>query len=206
MNIEYFNKIAHKWDSMIYHDPKKLNYFFGLLSLEKGDTVLDVGTGTGILIPHIIKRIGKRGRLFAIDISPEMIKIASHRYDYPNLTFLTGDVEEYNFNGFHFDKIICYSVFPHFLHQRECIHKLSTLLSPKGRLSVFHSASRAYINNIHRENGFHLEKNMLPPGKDVAFMMSSSGLSVIHLQDDEEIYIIIGEKVYPDFIHKKAFS
>jgi len=194
MNKIYFNKIAHKWDRMIYHDPQKLNWFFEKLSLKEGNVVLDVGTGTGILIPYILRRIGKKGKIFAIDISNKMIEIAKKRHLSPNIFFILGDVEEYEFKDILFDNIICYSVFPHFCEQEKTIKKLSLLLKSSGSLSVFHSASRRYINNIHRENGFHFEKNILPPAKDVADMMVNSGLSVPLIYDNDTLYLVIGKK------------
>ncbi len=194
INIEYFDKIAPKWDSVIYHDPRKIDYFFENFPINKEDNVLDVGTGTGILIPYIIKRLGKDGKLFAIDISSKMIEIARKRHRYPNLIFILGDVEEYDFTASSFDKIICYSVFPHFLHREKVIAKFYKLLTPGGLLSIFHSASREYINNIHRENGFHFEKNILPPAKEISDIMSYTGFSVSHCEDTENLYLVIGKK------------
>ncbi len=192
-NIEYFNKIALNWDSIIYHDPKKINRFFELFPIKKRDNVLDVGTGTGILIPYIMKRL-RGGKLFAIDISSKMIEIARERYKNPNITFILGDVEDYNFGPLSFNKIICYSVFPHFFDQQKVVDKFFSLLSPGGSLSIFHSASREYINNIHRENGFHLEKNILPSVEKVSSMMLSSGFSITYCEDTEDIYLVIGKK------------
>jgi len=43
-----------------------------LLSLGKGDTVLDVGCGTGLSFEPLLERVGRRGRLIAFEQSPEM--------------------------------------------------------------------------------------------------------------------------------------
>lgn len=43
------------------------------LGLHAGDTVADVGTGTGHLLPYIVKRIGSSGTIFAVDIYPEFL-------------------------------------------------------------------------------------------------------------------------------------
>lgn len=43
------------------------------LGLRPGDTVADIGTGVGYLLPYIIKRIGSSGTIFAVDIFPEFI-------------------------------------------------------------------------------------------------------------------------------------
>jgi len=43
------------------------------LGLHAGDIVADVGTGTGHLLPYIVKRIGSSGTIFAVDIYPEFL-------------------------------------------------------------------------------------------------------------------------------------
>jgi demethylmenaquinone methyltransferase/2-methoxy-6-polyprenyl-1,4-benzoquinol methylase len=58
----------------------------GLLPLRAGDTVLDVGCGTGLSFAGLQQRIGAQGRILAFDPSPEMLalareRIARHRWD-----------------------------------------------------------------------------------------------------------------------------
>ena len=193
-NIEYFNKIANRWDNMIFHSPSKILYFFELLNLGKEDKVLDVGTGTGILIPYIMKEIGNNGKLDAIDISSKMIEIASKRYDYPNISFIEGDAEIFDFGKRKYDDIICYSVFPHFECSDKTLRHFFDILEDGGKIGIFHSSSKESINNIHRNNGFHFEKNMLPPARDLKITVEKAGFSVEHLIDNSEMYLIIGVK------------
>ena len=43
------------------------------LGLHVGDTVADVGTGVGHLLPYLVKRVGGSGTIFAVDIYPEFL-------------------------------------------------------------------------------------------------------------------------------------
>ena len=43
-----------------------------LLQLREGDTVLDVGCGTGLSFEPLLQRVGRSGRLLAFEQSPEM--------------------------------------------------------------------------------------------------------------------------------------
>ena len=43
------------------------------LGLRAGDSVADVGTGVGQLLPYIVKRIGSSGTILAVDIYPEFL-------------------------------------------------------------------------------------------------------------------------------------
>lgn len=49
------------------------------LGLRPGDTVLDVACGTGRSLPLLAERIGPRGRIIGVDLSPEMLAIARER-------------------------------------------------------------------------------------------------------------------------------
>jgi ubiquinone/menaquinone biosynthesis C-methylase UbiE len=48
------------------------------LELQPGSTVLDLGCGTGMLLPMLADQVGPAGRVIGVDISPKMIGIAAH--------------------------------------------------------------------------------------------------------------------------------
>jgi demethylmenaquinone methyltransferase/2-methoxy-6-polyprenyl-1,4-benzoquinol methylase len=59
--------------------------------LRPGDTVLDVGCGTGLSFPLIERAIGPSGRIIAIEPSPEMLALARARVEgakWKNITFI----------------------------------------------------------------------------------------------------------------------
>src|SRR5271166_2328891 len=50
-----------------------------MLSLKRGDVVIDVGCGTGLSFALIQERIGADGQIIAIEQSPEMVALATER-------------------------------------------------------------------------------------------------------------------------------
>ncbi len=54
---EYFNSLAGTWDSIVQHDPQKLKKIIDLTDIKEGDTVLDVGCGTGVLEGYLLEKI-----------------------------------------------------------------------------------------------------------------------------------------------------
>lgn len=46
------------------------------LNLATGDTVVDMGCGTGANLPHLVRAVGEDGRVVALDLSDAMLKKA----------------------------------------------------------------------------------------------------------------------------------
>lgn len=68
-----------------------------VLALQPGDTVLDVGCGTGLSLPLLRQAVGARGRVVGIEQSPDMIerarqRVAEHRWK--NVTLICSPVED----------------------------------------------------------------------------------------------------------------
>ncbi|MGB8335788.1 MAG: hypothetical protein WCE56_14930, partial [Desulfobacterales bacterium] len=67
----HFNRLYHLFDPPLPEGvPERLEKIVAAAAIETGDTVLDVGTGTGILISII--RQYEPGRIYACDLSEAM--------------------------------------------------------------------------------------------------------------------------------------
>ena len=67
------------------------------LGLVPGDTVLDVGCGTGMSFELLQRRVGPTGRIVGIEQSPEMIERARERvrrHGWTNVTLVNAPVED----------------------------------------------------------------------------------------------------------------
>ena len=68
-----------------------------LLRIRSGDTVLDIGCGTGLSFPAIERSIGATGSIIGIEQSPEMIDLARTRATengWENVTLISAAVED----------------------------------------------------------------------------------------------------------------
>ena len=126
--------------------------------IERGKTVLDVACGTGVLIPDYLERAV--GSVTGVDISPEMIKIASEKFSAENVSFLCADAETDDI-GSGYDVIVIYNAFPHFPNPGLLISRLSGLLAAGGRLTVAHGMSRKMIDSHHNSVSAHKVTNGL---------------------------------------------
>lgn len=60
-----------------------------LLDLRPGDTVVDLGCGTGANLPILARAVGGAGRVVGVDLSPGMLERARRRADRHRLTQVT---------------------------------------------------------------------------------------------------------------------
>lgn len=181
---EFFDSVAYKWDSMCYHDDEKLKKIINLSQVEEGANILDVGTGTGVLIKYLLET--SPNKITAIDVSKNMIKVAESKYNNEKVEFVAGDVLEYDKSFF--DYIFLYSVYPHLDDKNALFKHLRHLLEDGGRLIIAHSESRDKINAIHKRNEI-VKKDTLPPAEETAKILAKY-LDVEITIDNDELYYI----------------
>lgn len=192
----FFEQHAHTWDDMCAHDDEKLEEIFDILPLKKGDRVLDVGTGTGITIPYILKKIGTFGSIYAIDYAENMIMKAEEKFpkkEYPNVNFIIGDFFDLD-AGKHFNSIICYSCFPHFEDKEKFIQKCFDVLDRDGTLLIAHSSSRIRINEMHARKHEAVQDDFLPSAQEIGMIAKRNGFVVAAERDDEKLFYILIKK------------
>lgn len=191
---EFFNRYASEWDEITSHDPEKLKLIVKLLSLKAGQNVLDVGSGTGVMIPFLSHYLKNTGKIVAVDFSEKMMEIARSKYSgkkYGNVEFIVQDINDMNMNH-QYDVILCYSCFPHFNDKVATIKHLAKGLSLGGKLMIAHSESRKSINDIHKDT-MEVNNDLLPTMSKIEHMLKISGLETIKKIDNNEMFIIISK-------------
>jgi len=82
------------------------------VGLRKGDTVLDICTGTGSLLLNLHKEVGERGKVIGVDFSRGMLKVAKEKTRHLKNVFLVeADVSSLPFKGKMFDAVTCSHAF-----------------------------------------------------------------------------------------------
>lgn len=152
----FFDRCAPWWDSDMIRNEDIITRILDNGGIREGVHVLDVACGTGVLFPDYLAR--EVASVTAIDISPEMAKIAAAKY--PQVNVICGDVESTAFDR-QFDCIMVYNAFPHFPDPVHLIEVLAGLLKSGGRLSVAHGMSRAALCDHHAGRAANVSIDLL---------------------------------------------
>lgn len=116
-----------------------------------GETILDIGTGTGCLAISSAQMIGVQGQVIGIDISPEMLKRAQSKVDtlsLNNIKFQLADAETLNYPSQYFDHILCANTFPWMQDKASTLRLWHQFIKPGGRIGVHTPADTAYVGIV----------------------------------------------------------
>ena len=187
--IDFFDQAAAGWDAQLVRNEAVIRQILDNAGIRPGVSVLDVACGTGVLIPDYLER--GAAQITAIDIAPEMARIAREKFPQENVRFVCGDAETAPL-GEGFDAIVIYNAFPHFPDPERLVARLAALLAPGGRLTVAHGSSRADID-AHHHGAASRVSNGLMEAEALAAIFARH-LRVTDVISTDEMYQVVGEK------------
>ncbi|MDD4241532.1 MAG: class I SAM-dependent methyltransferase [Smithellaceae bacterium] len=199
---QFFNDSAEKWIDLWYRDPetgrqdkhaKDFERLFSLLPLKTGDSVLDAGCGTGVLVPYLLHAVGVSGTIYELDFAARMIEINRRLHRAANIRFLVADVENAPLERQSCDAAVCFSCFPHFSDKERAIEALAGLLKPRGILAIAHFASAEGIN-AHHKTCAAVRHDRLPEEGAMRKMIAGRGFAIEAFIDEEGFYYLQARK------------
>ncbi|MGI8519141.1 MAG: class I SAM-dependent methyltransferase [Actinomycetota bacterium] len=151
-----------------------------LARLEPGQSVLDIGCGTGSLAIAAKRRVGPLGSVQGIDASPEMIARARKKASKAgvDVTFTNGVVERLPFPDERFDAVLSTLMLHHLPRaaREQCIRGVRRVLKPAGRVLAvdFGRATggrKSLIEHFHRHGRVDVP--------DIVKLLGEAGLEII---------------------------
>lgn len=183
---EFFDRMAPEWDAGTEPNKEIIGIILDYAGIDEGVSVLDVGCGTGVLIPEYLER--NVSRIIGIDISEKMIEIAKGKFTDPRVSFVCADAETASFDE-KFDRCVIYNAFPHFPDPYALIKNLAVYIKPGGSLTIAHGSSREHIDRHHMEHARDVSVKLMPDS-ELETLLSPYFNVVISISDDRMQQIV----------------
>jgi len=193
----FFNQMAEGWDERFYTPEmaERLPQLVSLFQLQKGAKILDVGAGTGGIVPYLLEAIGPGGSLWAIDYAEEMVKIGRMKFQKESrVVFELASVENLPYKDQFFDHVVCFGAFPHFEDKKEALEEMERVLKTGGTLMIAHTLSSVALRSHHQNCG-PVSTDFLPEEGEMRSLLGKAGFQVKRLIDEPKRYLCEGEKI-----------
>jgi arsenite methyltransferase len=136
---KYDSKAAARIDRT-YQTPEIVNQrlrTLAALGLRRGESVLDAGCGTGLLLEQEALAVGSEGRAEGVDSSADMLAHAEARCaGLTQVNLHSGNVDSLTFDDACFDALSCTQVLLYVEQMEQVLQEYHRVLKPRGRIAI----------------------------------------------------------------------
>ena len=187
-------------------DEENASDSFKQLKLTEGMAVCDLGCGNGYWTLPMARDVGKTGKVYAVDIQPEMLqklRQRASRFDLSNIEPVLGKIDDPQIPVDSLDLLLMVDVYHEFSHPQSMLWEIRRALRPKGVVALLeyreedptvpikqlHKMSKRQILKEYEANGFKLvrEYNELPWQHLMFFARDDSPLEKIEAEPADKV-------------------
>ena len=137
---------AKKLDAKERDDWQKPDSLIALLNIVPGQTVAEIGAGTGYFLRYLSKAVGETGHVLARDVEMDLVDHMKKRIEAEGLTNVTISVCPFDHPGLPnaaVDLVLLVNTWHHISNRVDYAKKLGATLGPEGRICIvdFHKES-----------------------------------------------------------------
>ena len=143
--------------------------YLDLLAIQRGERVLELGCGSGVVLRALAERVGPGGQAVGLDVSPAFLAIAAERASAAGLAdrivLRQGDARSLPFADGEFDLVLAATTLAHVPDGARAIPEMVRVARPGGRVAVLERDLDSFIiTHPDRE----LTRRIVQVGADLA--------------------------------------
>ena len=186
---EFFSELIHVFDPPLPEGvPERLKMIVASGKIAKGDIILDVGTGTGILIPLIKEYVPET--IFACDLSEVML---AHLLElYPYAKTIAKDVRDLTLPEKSIDVVFMNACYPNIVDKDSAFANISRMMKPDGRMVISHPLGKSFVELLKEKSPFPLDD--FPEKHEAKVFLKHYGFDMTYFVDEEKLYILVATK------------
>jgi SAM-dependent methyltransferase len=183
---QHFNELFQMFEPPLPEGvPERLKKIVAEGKIEKENVVLDVGSGTGILIPGI-REYGPF-RIYACDLSEKMLQQLNKNY--PEVLTFRKDVKDLALPDRSVDVIFINACYPNIADKEGTFKNIARMMKTGGRMVISHPLGKAFVKILMRNAPYPLDE--FPDKEDVENLFRPFGFNIHNFIDEPELYILV---------------
>jgi len=188
---EYFDALAPCWDTLPAPPDagEKVRRFVERAVPPAAACVLDIGSGTGLLLEHLKSaRPGLRA-VVEVDLAEAMLREARAKAPC-RASFVCADAARLPLAGASFDAVLCFGVLPHIHDLDAACRGFLAVLKPGGVLAVGHMMDSATLNGFHAALDGPVSGDRIEPAATLARRLTALGARVDVAEEEPGWYFL----------------
>lgn len=181
---EYFNNTYERWKEISNEKDNIINKAVNALGISKGDSVLDVASGVGVLYTAL--KYKQLSNYVALDISEKMLEELKTLY--PEAKTICADFDKEVELEEKFDYIIIFNSIPHFANLDIVFSNANKHLKNGGTFAIVHTRTREGLKEHHKKIGFNLGREAIPNDDILDKLVKKYGFGESVIEDDDFFY------------------
>lgn len=136
--------------------------------IKEGMRILEVGCGSGAFTTYAARAVGKKGKVYALDIQSEMLNQLEHKLSKPkhqdikNIELVNASAYKLPFENNFFDLVYMITVLPEIPDQNKALQEIKRVLKSGGILAV-----TEFLPDPH----YPLKSTVIKKGKEANFIL-----------------------------------
>jgi arsenite methyltransferase len=160
------------------------------LQLRSGDRVADIGSGSGYFVFSLVKAVGPDGKVYAVDVDPEMKDLVAERAKKSgaeNVEVILAKADDPLLPRTGVDLIFTSNTYHHIDNRVTYVTNLRKYLRPNGRVAIIDFDRRAWLEGMWKH---------YTPSEFIKREMEQAGYSLQHEFDflDRQSFLIFAPK------------